>query len=551
VEDFLFDLVNYDNLDLDGEWVVRDTLSSAGEVSQVGNPGIRALATGTYETLERDSNSFEFNARRALEIPAVSAVQFGYRFSQEDQETDRLRSSPTGIDLNGILTNSARGNPAYSSQGDFFGGNADGIAGAGAGWYALDVDAINALAVASIGDVAPDPVTGEIPVRVPSTGLIARGGQQSAGLIYDVTLDTSAFYVMAELDFNIGELPVMGNAGLRHVSSEQDASAPFYAFGTTDINNPEERSVDSSYDFLLPSLNLAIDLREDLKLRLAYGESISRPNIHAATPAAAIRTTSGAVSVVLPGADVEPFSAQSYDISLEWYNREGSAITLAAFQKDIDNFFTSVASCDQDLLSDYSLNLGNLSLVGDNCITDGNDAFDAIDPGYIAAGDSVSISKVQNVSDRIEVRGYELSIQQNLSFLPYPWNGLGGIVNYSNTSQDSPIDARIPGISDDTYNVIGYYEQGPFGIRLAYNYRSEYELESVGTFNGEGNKNVKAAGRVDLSAYYNVTDNFSLSLKGYNLNEALYEEYQDTEFQPRATHYDGRTFVLQAKYNFF
>ncbi|UTA48656.1 TonB-dependent receptor [Simiduia sp. 21SJ11W-1] len=551
VEDFLVDIQNFDNLDLDANWQVKDTLSSSGVVNSLDNNQIQMLVTGTYETLERDNNSFEFNVERELDLPVLSNVKFGYRYSTDEQSSDRLRSSPTGIDLTGIITNAARGNPAYSSQGSFFGGNVDGFAGAGEGWYALDVDAVNALAAATIGTVNPDPATGEMPVRVPSTGLIARGGQQSAGLIYDVTLDTSAAYLMSDLDFMIADRPVMGNIGVRYVSSEQDASAPFFAFGATDINNPEDRHVKNSYSYVLPSMNLAMDITEDVKLRVAYSESMARPNVRAATPSATVRTTPGEATVGLPGADVDPFTAQSYDVSLEWYNREGSAITFAAFHKDIDNFFTSVGTCDQDLLASYGLNVGNLTEVGGNCITDGADDYDAIDSDYIMAGDAVSASQVQNIDSRIKVQGYELSIQQNLSFLPYPWNGFGGIINYSKTKQDAPLEAQIPGISDDTYNIIGYYEQGPFGIRLAYNYRSEYELESVGTFNGEGNKDVKAAGRVDLSAYYNITDQLSVSLKGYNLTETLYEEYQDTEYQPRATHYDGRTFVMQAKYKFF
>ncbi|MDN3637502.1 TonB-dependent receptor [Simiduia curdlanivorans] len=551
VDDYVYNLVDYDNLDLEaGTWQVLDSVGSTGEVRQ-GSGNVRTLVTGTYETLEVDSNAFEVNFKRELELPVLSNVQFGYRYSEDKQSSDRLRHSPAGIDLNGILVNSARIDPAYASQGDFFGGTIGGFAGAGSGWYALDVDAINSAAVATLGTVNPDPATGELPVVVPSSGLIARGGQQSAGLVYDVDLNTSAAYLMADLDFNVADLPVQGNVGVRYVNSEQDASAPFYAFGATDINNPEDRHVKNSYDYFLPSLNLAMDVTDDVRLRVAYSETMSRPNVRAATPSTSVTTTTGEAAVVLPGADVDPFTAQAYDISLEWYNREGSAVTFAVFRKDIDNFFTSVGSCDQDLLSSYGLNMGNLSVVGDSCITDGVDSFDAIDPNYIAAGSEVNVSQVQNIDARIKVQGYELSIQQNLNFLPYPWNGFGGIVNYSKTSQDAPLNAQIPGISDDTYNVIGYYEQGPFGIRLSYNYRSDYELESVGTFNGEGNKNVKAAGRVDMSAYYNITKHFSVSLKGYNLTETLYEEYQDVEFQPRATHYDGRTFVLQGKYNFF
>jgi outer membrane receptor protein involved in Fe transport len=146
-----------------------------------------------------------------------------------------------------------------------------------------------------------------------------------------------------------------------------------------------------------------------------------------------------------------------------------------------------------------------------------------------------------------------------LNFLPYPWDGLGGVINYSRISQDDDelTTNKIVGISEGTTNLIAFYEQGPAGIRFSYNYRTEYDLEStnaiagVGTgFNGAGDKSVKAAGRLDMSAYYNFTDALTISLKGYNLTNTLYEEYQDTEYQPRATHYDGKTFVLQARYKF-
>ncbi|MCB5228320.1 TonB-dependent receptor [Alishewanella sp. 16-MA] len=551
IKDFLVELNNFDNLNLNQNWRVLDTVSSAGITSLVNNNRVQALITGSYEVIERDANAVEFNAKRAIELGIFRNVQFGYRYSQETQDSDRSRSSPTGLELTGILTNEIRMDPAYASQSAFFGGEAPGIAGAGQGWYALDVRSLNAMLTQTIGNVNPDPVTGEIAVRVPYSNLVARGGQQSAGLVYDVTLDTSALYLMSDFGFDVKGMNVEGNIGARYVKSSQDATAPFYPFGAVDINNPPAKTVSNDYDYLLPSTNLAIDVTEDFKVRFAYNESISRPNIRAATPSTRIDAARpGEVNVTLPGADVDPFSAKSYDISLEWYNREGSAITLALFRKDVSDFFTSVASCDEAILESYGIDLGNITSSSGTCVTDGNDAYNNVDPNYILNGDNVNVSQVRNTNAKIKVQGYELSIQQNLNFLSYPWNGFGGIINYSNTSQDSPLEARIPGISEDTFNVIGYYEQGPLGIRLAYNYRSEYELESVGTFNGEGNKSVKAAGRLDLSAYYKVTDNLTISLKGYNLTNTLYEEYQDTEYQPRATHYDGRTFVLQAGYKF-
>ena len=64
---------------------------------------------------------------------------------------------------------------------------------------------------------------------------------------------------------------------------------------------------------------------------------------------------------------------------------------------------------------------------------------------------------------------FEISIQQNFDFLPYPWNGFSGVLNQSRADQDSSDDLLIPGVSEDTYNAIAYYKHGLFGIRLAYN----------------------------------------------------------------------------------
>jgi iron complex outermembrane recepter protein len=543
---------NYDNLNLNLPWKTLTQVSNAGTVTQVTQTKVNTLLTGSWELVERDANAFEANAKRMFDDGIVNSVQFGARYSSETQDSSRLRNSPTGLKLDGIITNEARINPAYASESSFFGGTAPGFAGAGQGWYALDVKHLIPQLVATIGPVTPAAGTNEAVVIVPHSGLIARGAQQNAGLVYDATLDTTALYAMANLAFDVANMPTKANIGVRYVDSSQDASAPFYAFGSGDLNNPESKTVNKSYDYFLPSLNLATDITDDLKLRLAYGESISRPNIRAATPSTRIDTAKiNITDVVLPGADVDPFSAKSFDLSLEWYNREGSAITLALFKKEIKNFFTTVGSCDTAALAAYGVNVGTLTTNAlGKCVTDGADAYDSIDPAYIAAGEEVNVTQIRNTDATINVKGYELSIQQNLNFLPYPWNGFGGVINYSSTSQDAPLQARIPGISDDTYNLIAYYEQGDFGIRFAYNYRTEYELESVGTFNGEGNKNVKAAGRVDMSAYYNVTKNLTLSLKGYNLTDTLYEEYQDTEYQPRAQHYDGKTFVFLAKYKF-
>lgn len=549
IGDFVADVRNFDNLDLDAvTWNPRTTVSGSGIVPTVEGPYL--LLTGTWENITRSSDSAEFNAERLFQGP-VSSVQFGYRYTNEEQDSDRLRNSPAGVDPTGLLTNDDLIAPSYVREEAFFGGEAPGFGSySDDGWFAFPIDPLASELVDSIGTVGPDPITGEEPIRVPTTGFIQRGGQQSAGLVYSTELETTALYGMANFDVDIG-LPVTGNLGLRYVDSTLTASAPFFVSGG-DINNPSINTVEHDYDYLLPSLNVAMDLREDLKLRLAYSESIVRPNLRANTPASSFATSGqpiDSVTLQLPGVEVDPFEGTSYDLSLEWYNREGSAITFAAFRKEVDGFFASTALCGDEAeaaVARSGFDAGELTLSsGDVCVSDGS--------GFFPTSTEFAISQVRNIENTITVDGFELSVQQNLNFLPYPWDGFGGVFNYSSTSQDTSGDGEetIPGISDDTYNVIGYYERDSFGVRLAYNYRSDYQLESVGTFNGAGDKSVDAAGRIDLSAYYNVTDNLTVSLKGYNLTDTLYEEFETVQWQPRATHYDGKTYTFAVKYNFF
>ncbi len=65
------------------------------------------------------------------------------------------------------------------------------------------------------------------------------------------------------------------------------------------------------------------------------------------------------------------------------------------------------------------------------------------------------------------------------------------MLNYSKTNQDENDETRVPGISDETYNAIAYYEQENYGVRIAYNYRTDYDLRTTGTANGSGDRSVK------------------------------------------------------------
>jgi len=520
--------------------------------------GVRLFTIGgKKETIDRESESLEFNAERFFDS-AITSVKFGYRYSSEDTDSEQYKYGTVGLDMRGLTLNNVA--PHFTKGNDFFGGTAPGHLGAdgtGARWLAVDPEALIAQLATTV-DISQIECSGngECPVLT-DRGTIERGGQQGSSLDYVTVIDTHAAFAMANFEFEAGDIPVTGNLGLRYVNSDVTASAPLY--DKKDVSKSVIHKSYNDYDYLLPSLNVSAELDDDLVLRFAYSEGLVRPNLRAAKPTSTINiggsylpddpTASQSVKVELPGTAIDPYEATSYDLSLEWYNREGSAITVAVFQKDVSNFISTGVSCDNETLArtGFSDIVGTISYdaAEDRCTTSGVE-------GSILPDSDVNLKESINIDNDITVKGYELSLQQNLDFLPAPWNGLGGVLNYSHTTQDSDADndVLIAGISEDTYNAIAYFEQENWGVRLSYNYRSDYLLQSFGTFNGLGNKSVEAAGRLDFAAYYNITEDTKINFKAYNLTEELYEEYQGVEWQPRATHFDGRVFSLSINHIF-
>jgi TonB-dependent receptor len=148
------------------------------------------------------------------------------------------------------------------------------------------------------------------------------------------------------------------------------------------------------------------------------------------------------------------------------------------------------------------------------------------------------------------IQGAEIGWTQFFDFLPAPFDGLGVSANYtyidSSTKIPNEVDAQpvdtdgstfgdmpADGLSKNSYNVALFYEKGPWQIRVAYNWRSEYLL-AVGAngYNGTNNNldgdsiawklpvYSDAYGQLDSSIFYKFNDHVQLGLEMNNLNNA-------------------------------
>jgi TonB-dependent receptor len=302
---------------------------------------------------------------------------------------------------------------------------------------------------------------------------------------------------------------------------------------------------EKSYDNLLPSAIVALDLAENFVVRAAAYKTFVRPQPRQVSPVTLVAPTASGFNVTYGNLTLHPYDADSYDISLEWYNRTDSLIALAAYQKKITGLVGPQTDINVLCPADAtSLGLGHLTVNGTSCVSDilvnGN-------PAVITASGTV------NQEEPIEVTGIEFSVQQNLDFLPSPWSNFGGALNFSladisgKTAAGTP--ATLPGVSKRAGNLIGYYETNRFGVRLAYNYRDDYDLAAGGTFAGAA-RTVKERGQLDASISFNFTPHVSVGFDAYNLTEELRVEYQNVETIPRRADFDGRTYQLYLRADF-
>lgn len=319
-------------------------------------------------------------------------------------------------------------------------------------------------------------------------------------------------YVRGDFKVDLGGLPVSGNLGVRYAKTKQLASGTL-----TSGSTPVPVGYLKEYSNWLPSLNVKVELREDLIARFAASRVVNRPNITDSAPRISVSRDSPTASGGNP--DLNPFLADQYDASLEWYPAPTTAVTGAIFVKKMDDYITAQNTTIQvpgrgDILLSTSVN--------------GGDA---------------------------EVKGFEAAYNQQLSFLPEPFDGLG--VQASVTLVDSKanyfagnrqIKDDLVGLSKRSYNLVGYYEKGPISARLGWFWRSRY-LSSIGSTT-TAQSYVDAYGSLDGSLSYQITPQYAVTLEGSNLSNEIRYLYGKSKDQPMEIYHWGRTVSLTLRGKF-
>ena len=365
------------------------------------------------------------------------------------------------------------------------------------------------------------------------TNSAARGGNEA------VQEETVGLYVQAEFRGEAFGLPFRGDAGVRHFRTKQRGEG--YAALTTAVQLVEARR---TYDMTLPSVNLALDVTDDLVLRAAAAKTISRPSLGSLSPGGSVSVQGANRTFSTGNPFLKPTESKNFDVSLEWYPSEGGLLALGFFYKDINTFVQTLRRTVP--YRDLGLPVELLSNPAD-----ANEDFQVTQPVNSEGG---------------PLKGIEVNWQQPFTFLPErfglpEWTGnFGLLANYTHvtsniTYRTSPlpntpvVDATLVGLSKNAWNGTLYYEDTKFSIRGSIAYRSGYLTQVPGT-DGNSVHGTNATTNIDLQATYNITDQFKVSVEALNLTDEMNDLYVGESDRLNVYTHTGRQFLVGLRYSF-
>ncbi|GEO01607.1 TonB-dependent receptor [Novosphingobium sediminis] len=331
-----------------------------------------------------------------------------------------------------------------------------------------------------------------------------------------------AGYLEADLKGNLGAMPWTVNLGARYVHTEITASGRQLAL--TDLlavpNDPTiyqavfanggvpvSTAQRSSYDYFLPNINVKVNLTDKWIVRVSASRTLTRPQIRDLAPRTNFDVTRPASLDASGGnPNLRPYTANNFDVSLEWYPTSTTTLSVAGYYKSIDNFIVQTRSAENFTIANASgLPIGG-GITGPTTAT-------------------FNVRRPRN-SENVSVRGVELNVTHTFDYLPAPLDGLGLSANATFVDSSAAFDVTrfdqsvaVEGLGN-SYNLTGFYEKDGFAARVAYNRRGRF-LEYLVT-PGQGGDPVfrRPYSQVDVRVSYDIKKFAQVFAEGTNVTNA-------------------------------
>ena len=367
-----------------------------------------------------------------------------------------------------------------------------------------------------------------------------------SGLPRQLTNQIAKDYVQGQV--NDGTYPDLKKAIAHDSNSFLKTGVNYLPVEDQDFGNDTAENIESkvSFDYLLPSFNLKVELTEDVIARFAASKAVALPDINDVRNQAGIGgsvTTFrvpvdpdqepedaepldslplGAVVTEWTGSsgnvDLEAMESVQYDLGVEWYFSDSGQLSATYFHKNLKNFF--IQGGIQTGYTNPSNGISRPTTM--RTTTNGGDGkldgvevayqqfYDNFIPGFgiQATYTYVDASGVPNNEVNVEDEEWASDDPENADTKAF--NDTGIRVNFDSVP--------LQGQSEHTYNLVAMYEKYGVNARIAYNWRSKYLLTTRDVIS-------KAPlwyddhGQVDASIFYNF-ESITVGVQATNLTNA-------------------------------
>lgn len=409
------------------------------------------------------------------------------------------------------------------------------------------------------------------------------------GDTYDVSEKVTTLYTKGDFETEIAGKPVTGNVGVQYVKSKQGSMGYTGIVGANyavcDANNDKKvdancvTDISTSYNHVLPSLNVSVEVAESQFVRFAANKTISRARIDQMKASGFVKFDQNIDLITIPDSEaavkqygspwskfagnplLKPLESNNFDLSYESYFEEEGYVSVAVFYKDLVNW-TRDGSKLINFTNDETNGGANYFIPGfHDRIIDQSGTYGPADIFY-AAGSKATPPKYGTFSyfeDGLtgSVKGAELTANVPLNKVAQVLDGFG--LAGSATVLDATLEdgSRIPGQSDNTYSLTAYYEKAGFEFRVAGTRRSDFLTYQRGGSNKIETASRNAVTLVDAQVSYDFADsNYSalkglrVSLQGTNLTD-VDEETVDSNGIVSTRRQFGPTYMLNFNYAFY
>jgi len=404
------------------------------------------------------------------------------------------------------------------------------------------------------------------------------------------TEETSSAYIQLNSALEYYDMPVNLQVGLRYEETDVTSAAlaptydevfwlggnEFTMVAAVDENGDPIQAFDDyvgDYSLLLPSIDMDIEVAENVIVRASYSQTATRPSFTDVQGGITVGGTSfkndgGFANGGNPG--LIPIESDNYDVSVEWYYDEGSYLSVGYFEKSVANFIGSSVRKGETLfnlnfplegalfnqaVADSGIDPLKYSEVGayilanypDNAAIEGDRIY-GVDGDPLVTFQITSPANQENAS----VDGVEINLQHNFGETGFGMIANATFVNADVAYNNMQIDSQfvLNGLSDSA-NLVAFYDKDGLQARLAYNWRDEF-LAGVGQGAGTTTNptNVEAYGQLDISASYDYSDNLTIFFAGLNVLEETYNVYGRDELQVLQAGQTGARYDIGVRYSF-